>query len=352
MKNKSKKRRKVDVEDRSLDNITNYNGTDWEIDIKNMAEDIHFLLKAMVPILGSHGNAALLQFVLLLKSLRIRKLFMMLLLRVLKKEYASEKEEGEALNKIWDLNMEHMELITDARADLNKRRNRGNDELEKDKWKIEKLAKDEKQLVQCIEKLQEDLEKINKEASGELLKVAQKYSRIREPVYEERTNIIKDIPGFWFKAFLKHPILGGLVCTEEDHKIFEFLSSIKVEPSQDVKSGYTITFDFEPNVYFENTKLWKTYTFLEEDGRTEITGSAVQWAQGKGVDEQSFFRWFSEVDERDEIGEIIKDELWSDPLTCFHHEADEEGGDDRAVKDIEDEVVKDSDDEGQDDDND
>ncbi|WMV13760.1 hypothetical protein MTR67_007145 [Solanum verrucosum] len=116
----------------------------------------------------------------------------------------------------------------------------------------------------------------------------------------------------------KYHVLGELVCTEEDRKIFEFLSSIKVELSRDTKSGYTIIFNFDSNEYFENTKLWKKYE------RTKTSASPIQWTQGKGVDEQSFFKRFSEVDKRDEIGEMIKDELWSDPLICFHHEADVE----------------------------
>lgn len=58
---------------------------DWELDINNMAQDIQFLLKGMVSIVGSKGNIALLQFVLLLKSLKIQNKFMTLVLRVLNK---------------------------------------------------------------------------------------------------------------------------------------------------------------------------------------------------------------------------------------------------------------------------
>lgn len=344
---------------------------DWELDINNMTEEVQFLLKGMVSVLGSKGNTAALQFVLLLKSLKIQKEFMTLVLRVLNKEYASEQEEGEALNKIWDLKMEHMKLITVARADLKKRTTRGSDELsikmgndkrKKKQRKIEKLAKDDennniiddrKQLVLRVEKLQElqdELEKINEEASGELLKVAQKYNWILQPIYEKRADIIKYIPGFWSTAFLKHHVLGGLICTEEDHEIFQFLSSIKVELSQDVKSGYTIIFYFDSNAYFENTKLWKKYTFLEDhDGRTKTTASSIRWAEGKGVDERSFFKWFNVVNKRDEVGELIKDELWSDPLICFHHEADEESVGDVAAKNNEDEIVMDTEDEEQND---
>lgn len=57
--------------------------------------------------------------------------------------------------------------------------------------KIEKLAKGDviidegKPLVEKLQELQQELEKINKEASCELLKVAQKYNRIWQSILEE-----------------------------------------------------------------------------------------------------------------------------------------------------------------------
>uniref|UniRef100_A0A0V0HKW4 Putative NAP1-related protein 2-like n=1 Tax=Solanum chacoense TaxID=4108 RepID=A0A0V0HKW4_SOLCH len=209
-------------------------------------------------------------------------------------------------------------------------------------------------LVFSIEKLQEiqdELEKINEEASDKVLEVEQKYNEVRKPVYDKRNNIIKAIPDFWLTAFLSHPVLGELL-TEEDQKIFKFLSSIEVEESKDVKSGYSITFNFSANPYFENTKLSKTYTFLE-DGPTKISATTIKWKEGMGIPngvahekkgnkrslaEESFFSWFSEVNQKDddeddedvfleiqdEVAEIIKDDLWPNPLTYFNNDPDEE----------------------------
>nr|GMD57038.1 NAP1-related protein 2-like [Ipomoea batatas] len=86
---------------------------------------------------------------------------------------------------------------------------------------------------------------LNEEASDKVLEVEQKYSEIRKPVYQKRNDIIKSIPDFWLTAFLSHPVLSELL-TEEDQKIFKFLSSIEVEDSKDVKSGYSIIFQI-PN---------------------------------------------------------------------------------------------------------
>nr|GMC59433.1 NAP1-related protein 2-like isoform X1 [Ipomoea batatas] len=58
-------------------------------------------------------------------------------------------------------------------------------------------------LILSIEKLQEvqdELEKVNEQASDEVLEVEQKYNEIRRPVYDKRNEVIKSIPDFWLTA--------------------------------------------------------------------------------------------------------------------------------------------------------
>ncbi|PWA86688.1 nucleosome assembly protein (NAP) [Artemisia annua] len=222
-----------------------------------------------------------------------------------------------------------------------------------DKGKKSKIEDDEQidvVLVQSIEKLQEiqdELEKINEKASDEVLEVEQKYNVVRKPVYDKRNEIIKSIPDFWLTAFLSHPALADLL-TEEDQKIFKHLTSLEVEDTKDVKSGYSITFNFSPNPYFEETKLTKTITFLDED-TTKITATPIKWKEGMGIpngvkhekkgkkrshedDSESFFSWFSGTqkkdaldDTQDGVAEMIKEDLWVNPLNYFNNDADEEG---------------------------
>nr|GMC74252.1 NAP1-related protein 2-like isoform X2 [Ipomoea batatas] len=181
---------------------------------------------------------------------------------------------------------------------------------------------------------------INEEASDKVLEVEQKYSEIRKPVYQKRNDIIKAIPDFWLTAFLSHPVLSELL-TEEDQKIFKFLSSIEVEDSKDVKSGYSIIFNFKSNPYFEDTKLMKSYAFQEE-GATQITATPIKWKEGMQIPngvanekkgnkrpppEESFFTWFSETQQKDEdmddihdeVAELIREDLWPDPLSYFNN---------------------------------
>lgn len=219
-----------------------------------------------------------------------------------------------------------------------------------DKAKKQKVGEpefDEDAILASVEKLQDfqhQLSKINEEASDEVLAIEQKYITVRKPLYEKRSEVIRTIPDFWLTAFMSHPVLGDLL-TEEDQQIFSHLSSIGVDDCTDVKSGYSISFVFKPNPYFEDTKLTKSFTFLDE-GIAKITATNIEWKEGKGIPngvadekkgnkrppaDESFFTWFSEaefksdIDEfQDEVSDIIKDELWSNPLAFFNNEADEE----------------------------
>ncbi|KAG6391760.1 hypothetical protein SASPL_149519 [Salvia splendens] len=227
------------------------------------------------------------------------------------------------------------------------------------------------ELVISIEKLQEfqdELDKINEEASEKVLELEQKYNEIRKPVYDKRNEIIKSIPDFWLTAFMSHPALSELL-SDEDQKIFKYLINLEVEDCKDVKCGYSITFEFKPNPYFEETKLTKTFTFLEE-GTTKISSTSIKWKEGMGIangvaaEEKKgnkrpqteerlvpsvilfcysfipsdscwscFFSWFNEsqhtgdmveIDD-EQIAEIIKEDLWPNPLNYFNNEgADEE----------------------------
>ncbi|KAH9719705.1 NAP1-related protein 2 [Citrus sinensis] len=230
------------------------------------------------------------------------------------------------------------------------------DKGKKTKVEEENAEQIDSELVLSIEKLQEiqdELEKINEEASEKVLEVEQKYSEIRKPVYDKRNDIIKSIPDFWLTAFISHPALGELL-SEEDQK------------------------NFSPNPYFEDNKLTKTFTFLDDDGSMKITATSIKWKEGMGIPngvnhekkgnkrplaEESFFTWFSDTQEKDtidgiqdEVAEIIKEDLWPNPLTYFNNEADEEefegdeeGKEDDDSEDDEDDQEEDDDDEDGDD---
>ncbi|KAG2303245.1 hypothetical protein Bca52824_031896 [Brassica carinata] len=172
---------------------------------------------------------------------------------------------------------------------------------------------------------------MNEKASDEVLEVEQKYNVIRKPVYDKRNKIIKAIPDFWLTAFLSHPALGELL-TEEDQKVCVCIGLISLIDCE--------LQHFNPNPYFEDEKLTKTFTFLEE-GTTKITATPIRWKEGKGLPNgvnhekngkkralpEERYRSYKEdldVEINDEVADVIKEDLWPNPLTYFNNEADEE----------------------------
>ncbi|KAH9295786.1 hypothetical protein KI387_039374, partial [Taxus chinensis] len=168
--------------------------------------------------------------------------------------------------------------------------------------------------------------------------------------------------------FLSHPHLRDLL-TVEDQKAFKYLQSLNVEDLGDIKSGYKITFEFGPNPYFEDSKLCKIFKYVDDASTTE-SGNSPHWKEGMDLTKpkktetkekkrprksDSFFNWFSEhVEEelivgmmQDEIADIIKDDLWVNPLRYFNNE-NESGSDD----DEDDDDDEGNDDEGDDEDDD
>ncbi|KAI8018822.1 NAP1-related protein 2 [Camellia lanceoleosa] len=211
---------------------------------------------------------------------------------------------------------------------------RGKKSKVSDRTEVEDSDHIDTELVLSIEKLQEvqdQLEKVNEEASEKVLAVEQKYNKIRRPIYVKRNEIIKSIPDFWLTAFLSHPALGDLL-SEEDSKIFKYLDSLDVEDFKDLKLGYSITFGAANGVNHEK-KGNKRPPF-----------------------DESFFSWFSETQPKDtveglhdEVAEIIKEDLWPNPLKYFNNEADEDDSDgDEEDEEKGDDDEEDDDDEGSD----
>ncbi|XP_058107560.1 NAP1-related protein 2-like isoform X2 [Magnolia sinica] len=223
--------------------------------------------------------------------------------------------------------------------------------------------------MEKVQEFQDELEKVNEEVADKVLEVERKYNEIRQPIYDRRNEVIQTIPDFWLTAFLSHPTLCGLM-TEEDPKIFKYMKSLEVFDLNDVKLGYSITFNFRPNPYFENAKLVKTFS-VDTEGCCNFTGTDIKWKDGRGTSngtaqekegnkrpfaEESFFTWFSEapfeelsVARHDEVANIIREDLWTNPLQYFNIEGYElDDDDDDDDEDDEDENGENDDDEEED----
>ncbi|XP_042302977.1 nucleosome assembly protein 1-like 4 isoform X2 [Sceloporus undulatus] len=104
----------------------------------------------------------------------------------------------------------------------------------------------------------------------------------------------KGIPDFWFTIFRNVDMLSELV-QEYDEPILKHLQDIKVkfsEPGQPM--SFTLEFHFEPNDYFTNSLLTKTYKMKSEPDKSDpfsfegpeivdCEGCTIDWKKGKNV---------------------------------------------------------------------
>ena len=61
-----------------------------------------------------------------------------------------------------------------------------------------------------IDASQNDIDALNEKASEEILKVEQKYNKLRKPYFAKRNELIQKIPNFWVTA-VSFQKLGGMV---------------------------------------------------------------------------------------------------------------------------------------------
>lgn len=68
----------------------------------------------------------------------------------------------------------------------------------------ESLTDGESESLEQIDACQNEIDSLNEKASEEILKVEQKYNKLRKPFFEKRNEIIKNIPNFWVTAVSIH----------------------------------------------------------------------------------------------------------------------------------------------------
>ncbi|XP_018027263.1 protein SET isoform X2 [Hyalella azteca] len=197
--------------------------------------------------------------------------------------------------------------------------------------------------LEDIDICQNEIDQLIEKASEEILKVEQKYNQLRKPFFEKRSDIIKKIPNFWVTSFVNHPLISNIL-DEEEEECLHHLTKLDVEEFDDIKSGYRINFYFDTNPYFSNDVLTKEF-HLGSSGDPTSQSTTINWKEGhnllskfeeqlqknggssasssrgkkRPLETRSFFRWFTDHGDpsSDDIAEVIKDDIWPNPLHYF-----------------------------------
>eukprot|EP00195_Chlamydomonas_chlamydogama_P009707 CAMPEP_0202899718 /NCGR_PEP_ID=MMETSP1392-20130828/7874_1 /ASSEMBLY_ACC=CAM_ASM_000868 /TAXON_ID=225041 /ORGANISM="Chlamydomonas chlamydogama, Strain SAG 11-48b" /LENGTH=256 /DNA_ID=CAMNT_0049585973 /DNA_START=79 /DNA_END=846 /DNA_ORIENTATION=- len=185
-----------------------------------------------------------------------------------------------------------------------------------------------------LEKSQQELDKVNDEASDAVLAVEQEFNKKRRPIYHARNEIIKQLSNFWQTTLVNHHSLRETM-TDDDIGLLGYCTELVVEDDEDIKSGFSIILRFaDNNPYFKEKQLVKKFKY-EEDGVLHISGEVPSWNEEYAPEELAagskrsqpsvtygFFSWFSssetlEPGVHDETADVIKEEVWPNPLKFY-----------------------------------
>jgi len=137
-------------------------------------------------------------------------------------------------------------------------------------------------------------------------------------------------------AFVNHPQISGIL-DEEEEEALHYLTKVEVEEFDDIKSGYRIKLHFDDNPFFTNDLLVKEF-FLGSAEPTS-TSTDINWRENMNLNKRdvaseggakpgkkrpldqprTFFGWFVDNTDAsaDDIAEVIKDDMWPNPLQYF-----------------------------------
>ncbi|CAJ1940288.1 unnamed protein product [Cylindrotheca closterium] len=162
--------------------------------------------------------------------------------------------------------------------------------------------------VERLKKLNNDREEQRKQYLKERAELEAKYHKLAEPLYEERKQVVlgqKDeeiakehegesaekgdpddvgIPQFWLSA-IGHMGPVAELLSEPDLECLEHLQDIQCVDHEN-GGGFTLSFHFAPNDYFENTILTKSYVvpnllLADEPILKDVQGCEITWKEGK-----------------------------------------------------------------------
>ena len=60
--------------------------------------------------------------------------------------------------------------------------------------------KEQQEAIEQIDEVQNEIDRLNEQASEDILRVEQKYNKLRQPYFKKRQDLIAKIPNFWVTA--------------------------------------------------------------------------------------------------------------------------------------------------------
>eukprot|EP00252_Welwitschia_mirabilis_P018728 TRINITY_DN417_c0_g1_i1.p1 TRINITY_DN417_c0_g1~~TRINITY_DN417_c0_g1_i1.p1 ORF type:complete len:258 (-),score=54.52 TRINITY_DN417_c0_g1_i1:72-731(-) len=174
---------------------------------------------------------------------------------------------------------------------------------------LEGLPPSVRKRVLTLRQLQTEHDEFKAKFYEERAVLEAKYQKLYEPLYTKRYEIVngildvesnteekhtardegdkqeeKGVPQFWLTALKTNDITADQI-TERDEGALKYLQDIKYSKIADPK-GFKIDFYFNPNPYFKNEVLTKTYHMGDDDDEPILEraiGTEINWYPEKNL---------------------------------------------------------------------
>nr|GME11957.1 nucleosome assembly protein 1;4-like [Ipomoea batatas] len=173
---------------------------------------------------------------------------------------------------------------------------------------MDSLSPKVRKRVDFLREIQSQHDELEAKFFEERAELEAKFQKLYEPLYTKRYEIVngalhvegvsdessmdqkleqtieeKGIPHFWLTAMKNNETLCKEI-TEHDEGALHYLKDIKWS-RLDGEKGFKLEFFFDPNPYFSNNVLTKTYRMISEEEHIleKAIGTEIQWLPGKNL---------------------------------------------------------------------
>lgn len=120
----------------------------------------------------------------------------------------------------------------------------------------------------------------------ERIAMERKYQALLRPLFEKRAETVSNVPNFWLTCLTNQDTTSDLIHPDD----LECLSNLRDIQCHDLDTGrgYTLSFHFAPNHYFENAILTKRYDVPnlysdDEPLLQNVQGSTIDWKNNQSL---------------------------------------------------------------------
>ncbi|CAM9521669.1 unnamed protein product [Ectocarpus sp. 12 AP-2014] len=240
------------------------------------------------------------------------------------------------------------------------------------------------QRLEAVSNVQDELNALEEEEAQQVLLVHKAFLKRKRPLYIKRQEAIAQVPDFWLKVLLAHPLTQPYI-SDGDQLALSYLEAVAVhkatstaaavaasgaasgaadgdkgrksgaseEEKEEVSEsvggegekldddddvGFRVTFTFRENPFFSNSELWREWEPADEKAAFSVVKwkdtdesrdlqSCLLWNLDPALQEEtpSFFSIFGDDMEDYELGEALRGDITDNPLDIYmRHDFDAE----------------------------